>query len=229
MDLKTINLLDLGVTDYREALEVQQKIHHLRVEGKILDTLILTQHKPVITLGKTADESNILLTKEQLAEKDVQVYPVGRGGDVTFHGPGQLVGYPILHLRENQLGVRDYLSQLLDVFITLLENAYGICAHKEFGSYTGVWIDTRKITAVGIQVLSQVSLHGFAYNVSTDLSCFDWIHPCGLLDRKATSLEKELGQHVDWNLAVQQMVDSFGQIFGWQFQKVDREDLLGEE
>lgn len=227
--MKTINLLDLGLMDYPDAMGIQRRIHRLRVESKILDTLILTQHKSVITLGKTADEKNILLSKEQLQERGVQVYPVDRGGDVTYHGPGQLVGYPILHLRENQMGVRDYLSKLLDVFVDLLEDKHGIRAHKEFGTHTGVWIDQRKITAIGIQVLSQVTLHGFAYNISTDLSHFQWIHPCGLLDRTATSLEKELGKEISFERETRSVVDSVSRRFDWKFREIELDALMGEE
>jgi lipoyl(octanoyl) transferase len=227
--MKKVNLLDLGVTDYMDALDIQKKIHQLRVDRRIEDTLILTQHKPVITLGKTADDSNILLGKEALEQKGVRVYSVNRGGDVTFHGPGQLVGYPILHLRESGLGVRDYLSMLLDVFVTLLRESYGLDAHKEFGAYTGVWIEKRKITAIGIQVLSQVTLHGFAYNVSTDLSYFSWIHPCGLMDRFATSLEKEMGEKISWEVSTQQVLDAFAYIFDWQWNWVELNTILSKE
>lgn len=227
--MKKINLLDLGQTKYMDALAIQEKIHALRVDKKIADTLILTQHHPVITLGSTGSMDNLLLNQDMLMKKGVEFYEVGRGGDVTFHGPGQLVGYPILHLRENGLGVRDYLDKILDLFMTMLKEAHHLEAHKEYGSYTGAWIENRKITAIGIQVRHQVSLHGFAYNITTDLSYFQDIHPCGLLDRSATSLEMELGRPVDLDEEIKRTVDYFSRTFQLEMNPVTLGELLNEE
>ena len=190
-------LVDLGRMEYGEALALQERLVALRQRGRIGDAVLLVEHPPVLTLGVRGDRAHILASEETLARAGVSVFPVGRGGDVTYHGPGQIVGYPILHLPSLGLGVKEYVHALEDAVIALLHEDFGIEAGRAEAKYTGVWVGDRKICAIGIAVRHGVAMHGFAFNVDPDLSHFDWIVPCGLADRGVTSVARELGRPVD--------------------------------
>lgn len=192
-----LNIVYLGLIDYKDALELQESLYSRIKEKTLDDTLLLLEHPPVLTLGTRGDRSNIYLSQEQLEKKGVAVYEVRRGGDVTYHGPGQIVGYPLLNLNRHGNDIHDFVFKLQEVFIRLLADEYKLNAHREESKYTGVWVDNEKITAVGIQVRQWTSMHGFAFNVNTDLSHFSWINPCGLTDRGVTSLEKLTGYNHD--------------------------------
>ncbi len=187
-----------GRLDYKEALELQEETQRKRIEGSIPDTLILLEHFPVLTLGRRGDEQNILRSREELMAVGVKVYDVNRGGDVTYHGPGQIVGYPVMDLKEMGRDIKAFVFKIEEVFIRLLLAEFGITAEREDKKYTGVWVGNDKITAIGIAVKQWVTMHGFAFNVNTDLSHFGWINPCGLSDKGVTSIQKLTGKVADF-------------------------------
>ena len=198
-----VHLLHLGRVPYAEALVIQRRVVEARKRQLIGDTLLLLEHPPVLTLGRNATRSNILASAEQLARRGVEVHETNRGGDVTYHGPGQLVGYPIIDLRGDlpgkrgpHLGPVDFVRLLEEVLIRTC-GEFGVLAQRICGR-TGVWtlpggsIPERKLAAIGVHVSQAVTSHGFALNVSTDLRDFEWIVPCGISDRQVTSLDVEV-------------------------------------
>lgn len=247
-----ISVVQLGAIDYALGLRLQAELVAARKDGLIPDALLLLEHKPVITLGRNASEQNVLLTKELLSEKGVELFETDRGGDVTFHGPGQLVGYPIFDLHGfpttgksalKYLGAVDYVRRLEEVLIrTCLE--YGVPA-KRIAGRTGVWTDwggfrspdhqiTRspdsKLAAIGVHISRSVTSHGFALNVNTDLDYFKLIVPCGIADKPVTSLAQELGRDVDLNEVAQCVSRNFGRVFDRQMLAVNTVDeLLGRK
>jgi lipoyl(octanoyl) transferase len=223
-----IHLLQLGRIPYSEGLAIQQRVIAARKAGEIGDTLILLEHLPVLTLGRNSTRANILATDALLAQKGVEIHEINRGGDVTYHGPGQLVGYPIFDLRGDLPGKRGPHLGPVD-FVRLMEEAL-ILTCKDFGvpaqricKRTGVWtlaggtIAEKKIAAIGIHVSQAVTSHGFALNVTTDLRDFDWIVPCGITDRSVTSLELEADPET--NPTMSRAADSAARNFGRVFQR----------
>ena len=197
-----MNLLHLGRVPYGEALAIQQQVIASRKQNLIADTLLLLEHPPVLTLGRNAVRSNVVASDEFLAQRGIELHEINRGGDVTYHGPGQLVGYPIIDLRGDlpgkkgpHLGPVDYVRLLEEVLIRTCGD-FGVMAQR-ISKRTGVWtmaggsILEKKIAAIGVHVSQGVTSHGFALNVTTDLRDFDWIVPCGITDRQVTSLELE--------------------------------------
>ena len=182
-----INILDLGKMDYKPSWDFQKNFHQGVLNGKETDTLILVEHEPVYTFGKNANKEHLLDNNNSM----VKVYNVERGGDVTFHGPGQLVGYPILDLNNFKKNISWFMRTLEKILIECL-NVYSIDAHQKKG-LTGVWVDDEKIGAQGVKISRWVTMHGFSLNVNTDLSFFDPIVPCGIVNCKVTSMEKLLG------------------------------------
>jgi lipoyl(octanoyl) transferase len=234
-----IHLLQLGRISYAEGLAVQQRVVAARKAGEIGDTLLLLEHPPVLTLGRNALRANIIASDELLARKGVEVHDVNRGGDVTYHGPGQLVGYPIFDLRGDLPGKRGPHLGPVD-FVRLIEEAL-IFTCKDFGvpaqrvcKRTGVWtiaggsIAEKKIAAMGIHVSQAVTSHGFALNVTTDLRDFDWIVPCGISDRTITSLELEADPVTEPTIAhaADSVARNFGRIFNRQMLAVESLDEL---
>jgi len=194
-----LDVINAGRMDYLKALTLQEKLLAMRQQGEICDTLILVEHPPVITVGINGNESNIIAGRDILERQGVKIYNVNRGGDVTYHGPGQIVGYPVIDLKHIGKGVKDFIYALEEVFIRLLENEFDIKAEREEGRYTGVWVKGNKITAIGVAVKRWVTMHGFAFNVNTDLEDFKWITPCGITDKGVTSLEKLTGEKQDFS------------------------------
>ena len=192
--IPTIEVLRLGRTAYPDALVLQRTVHEERKAGARGDTLILTEHEPVLTLGRGADAGNILADDARPAALGIDVVSVERGGDVTYHGPGQLVAYPILDLTAYGRDIRRYVRALEESAIGLLA-AYGVAGERRPGT-PGVWVGDAKIASVGVYVSRWVTLHGIAINVDPDLSHFDLIHPCGLIGQRMTSLAVELGRAV---------------------------------
>jgi lipoyl(octanoyl) transferase len=180
----------LGRIGYADALALQQKLVAARAEQRIGDVLLLLEHTPVITLGRGAKKENVLASEGLLRAQGVELFETGRGGDVTYHGPGQLVGYPILDLNGRR-DVRRYVRSLEQVMIDLAAR-FGVTAGRIEG-LNGAWVQDRKLGAVGVRIQRWITLHGFALNVSTDLTAFDLIVPCGIKDKRVTSLAKELG------------------------------------
>ena len=184
-----LDVRDLGVVPYGAALELQRSLAEDRIAGRIPDTLLLLEHPPVITLGRGTKQTSLPIDTEALHRRGIETFEIERGGDVTYHGPGQLVGYPILDLQRHKPDLHWYLRQLEAMLIDALA-AFGISAERNTG-YTGVWTGGRKIASIGIHVRQWVTWHGFALNVTTDLSPFSLIVPCGIPDVVMTSIEKE--------------------------------------
>ncbi len=209
--MRELNLLDLGLREYKEVWRLQDKLVKKRMAGEAKDTLILVEHFPVITLGKQAKKEEILVSPERLSKKGITVFLVDRGGKATFHGPGQLVAYPILNLTLIKRDVHWYIRNLERVIIKSLARleVKGECK----GGYTGVWIGENKIASIGVGVKKWVTYHGLALNVSTNLSYFSLINSCGL-DKKITSITEILSSPMEMNRVKTALVDSFCEVFG---------------
>lgn len=220
-----LNVVFLGRTDYKEALDMQGMILMLRQKKKIDNTLLLLEHPPVITLGKRGVYSNIITPIVELRANGISIYEVARGGDVTYHGPGQIVGYPIIDLKDINKGVKDFVWGIEEVFIRLLENQFDITARRDEQKYTGVWVGDEKITAIGIAVKHWVTMHGFAFNVNTELGHFKMINPCGITDKGVTSLEQLLGFPQNLDMLNESIADYFCETFGFQPEIIDRRNL----
>ena len=203
----------LGLVPYSAAVDLQKDLVEQRRAGRIPDTLLLLEHPHVITLGvKLADaRSHIVATPEMLAARAVDVVETGRGGDVTYHGPGQLVAYPIVDLKPDRQDVHRYVRDLEDVMIRLCA-AFGVAAGR-IGGLSGTWVGDRKIGAIGVRISRWITSHGLAFNVSSDLSYFDLIVPCGIADRGVTSLSRELGRPVSVDEAAEALVPAFAGVF----------------
>lgn len=212
-----IEVRRLGTVPYAEALELQAQLVQQRRDGTIADQLLLLEHPPVITLGVKArnDRSHVLASEEVLRAQGVDMHESGRGGDVTYHGPGQLVGYPILHLDEPaRRDVHRYVRDLEEMLIRALAE-FGIEASRAPG-LTGVWVGSDKVAAIGVRISRWVTSHGFALNVDTDLSRFDLIVPCGIRGRGVTSMQRLLGRTVGLVAASEAVERSFMAVFGRQ-------------
>ncbi len=201
-----------GVTPYGEILELQRRIAAARITGEVAqDVLLLLEHDPVVTMGRSSKDKNLIASKDFLAGRGVELFEVERGGDVTFHGPGQLVGYPIIDLKRHKQDLHWYLRQLEQAIISTL-SGFGIAAARNVG-YTGVWTGRRKIASIGVHARDWVTWHGFALNVSTDLSYFDMIVPCGIPGVVMTSIEKETEMPVPLNIVVAGFIAEFSRLF----------------
>jgi len=204
-----IDIIDLGYMEYEKALEVQMNQWEKVSREEARDTLYLVEHPPVITLGIRGKTDNILLPGDELKRLGVSIHRINRGGDVTYHGPGQIVGYPIMNLNHWGRDIHLFVERIENTFINLLDKYYGIAADRGERTYTGVWVGTDKITAIGIQVKRWTTMHGFAFNVNTDLSHFRWIVPCGLTDRGVTSVEKLTNKKQDMELLKKRTAEMF--------------------
>ncbi len=202
----------LGMVPYEAALELQQRLAQARGEGRSGDLILLLQHPSVFTIGRFKGGEDITVPPERLAREGIAVCHTNRGGGITYHGPGQLVGYPILSLKENGLGVREYIWKLEAAIIqTLL--ALGIQGYRLAG-YPGVWASGKKVCSIGIHVSRHITTHGFALNVTTDLRYFEYMRPCGLTGEVMTSVSELLGHRVAVEAIIEQLVPSFSEIFG---------------
>lgn len=220
---------DLGAIDYKQAWDYQESLFTSVVNAKVHNRykdatplpvkhyFLFCEHYPVITLGKNANTGNVLLSKEMLEKRNIALFPINRGGDVTFHGPGQIVGYPILDLDAFYTDIGRYLRDIEEVIIRTIA-VYGVKGERMKG-VTGVWLDAnnpyqaRKICAIGIRCSRWVTMHGFAFNVNTDLSFFETIVPCGLNDKKVTSLQVELNKELDMEEVKQLVKSNFENVF----------------
>jgi lipoyl(octanoyl) transferase len=249
-----ISVLQLGTLDYATGLRLQQKLVQLRKDGRIGDVLLLLEHTPVITLGRNAKAANVIASSEQLVERGVEVFECDRGGDVTFHGPGQLVGYPIFDLRglgsadgkRKTLGAVEYVRRLEEVLIRSCAD-FRISSQRVAG-LTGVWTTSdrivpgepesrlgvenqypegaAKVAAIGVHISRGVTSHGFALNVNTDLDYFDLIIPCGITSKSVTSMAKELGEHVSLQEVAHSISRNFGVVFHSQILWLENLDSL---
>ncbi len=241
-----LQVLQLGVVEYATALKLQETLVELRKQGRIADTLLLLEHPPVITLGRNAKERNIIASLESLAHRGVEVFEINRGGDVTFHGPGQLVGYPICDLRgfTPKIGAVEFVRRLEEALIRTCAE-FGIGAQR-VNDLTGVWTqadvaaasssagqnigssEIRKIAAIGVHISRGVTSHGFALNVETDLDYFKLIVPCGIADKPVTSMAAELGPEKlpSIDAVSQTLTRQFGSVFGTQILWLESLDSL---
>jgi lipoyl(octanoyl) transferase len=243
-----ISVVQLGTVDYATGLRLQQQLIALRKEEKIGDVLLLLEHKPVITLGRNAKAANVVASPELLKQRGVELFECDRGGDVTFHGPGQLVGYPIFDLRgfrvgadafvrpdesktrhaaRKTLGAVEFVRRLEDVLMRACADS-GIPT-KRVAGLTGVWTDQAseaKLAAIGVHISRHVTSHGFALNVNTDLNYFNLIVPCGITSKPVTSMQKELGKQLDLNAVAESISRNFGVVFQSQILWVDTLDAL---
>lgn len=201
----------LGNIPYGEAHRLQERLVELRKRDEIPDRLLLLEHPHVITLGRAAETANVLADARIREELGVELFETGRGGDVTYHGPGQLVGYPIIHLAPDRCDVRRYVRDLEEVMIRVAAE-YGIRAGRIDG-LTGIWVGDEKLGAIGVRISRWVTMHGFAFNVNTDLDYFQLIVPCGIRDHGVTSLERLLGRRIDLFEVANRMQNQFGQVF----------------
>ena len=217
------NYIDLGLKDYKECWDYQEEkladiVADKRSSGKPSDKnyFLLVEHPHVYTLGKSGDEKNLLAHSDLLKKIEATYYKINRGGDITYHGPGQLVGYPIIDLENYKIGVREYIEKMEDAIIATIA-AYGLKGGRKEGA-TGVWLDAdhkvraRKICAIGVRVSRYVTMHGFALNVNTDLRYFSYINPCGLTFG-VTSIQQELGKEVPMEEVKEILKDKFNELY----------------
>jgi len=210
---RIVEVQRLGVVSYREALDLQKHLVELRKANEIPDQLLLLEHPPVITLGvKTRnDRSHVVATPATLEEEGVEVFESGRGGDVTYHGPGQLVGYPIMDLRPDRCDVHRYVRDLEEMLIRVAAE-FGVTAGRSNG-LTGVWVGDDKLAAIGVRIARWVTSHGFALNVSTNLAHFNLIVPCGIVDRGVTSLARVTNRAIDMDEVAGITAAAFAAVF----------------
>jgi lipoyl(octanoyl) transferase len=228
---------DLGVIDYKSAWDYQGKLlqenvtvkSSLRNDSSLIGKIdtqhyfLLCEHSPVYTLGKSGDMSNVLMSEEELADNNIQFFKINRGGDITFHGLGQIVGYPILDLEKFYTDIGKYLRNIEEVIILTLAD-YGIIGDRSKGE-TGVWIEPnipgkeRKICAIGVRCSRWITMHGFALNVNTDLNYFNNIIPCGIANKQVTSIEKELGKKVDFEEVKLRVKENFCKVFNVEYKQ----------
>ncbi|HLO60647.1 MAG TPA: lipoyl(octanoyl) transferase LipB [Bacteroidales bacterium] len=233
--MNRVNFIDLGLKDYKETWDFQQEIQNNVIRAKtgedpssVLPCLIFVEHPHVYTLGKSGKENNLLIHDDFIKSINASYYKIDRGGDITYHGPGQLVGYPVFDLDALKIGVKKYI-QLLEESIILMLSDFGITAGRLDGA-TGVWIESspmpkqKKICAIGVKISRGVTMHGFALNVSTDLTYFSWINPCGFTDKGVTSMEKETGQPVSMDVVKKALIRRMEEQFGIEIPPFSRND-----
>jgi len=220
--------IDLGLIGYADAYALQKRVVAARKAEAIEDVLLLCEHPHVITQGRNGKREHLLVSERVLQQKGVEYHETSRGGDITYHGPGQIVGYPILNLGAIRRDVVWYVRTLEEAMIRATSE-FGIAAQRVAGK-TGIWVRTEnseeKLGAIGVHISRWVTSHGFAYNVSTDLRNFDWIVPCGIADRKATSLEKLLGRSVEEKEVAPRIANYLGELLELEMKEASRKELL---
>ena len=227
MENRILTYCNLGITDYKEAWDLQRLIFNQVVSGESLDTFILLEHPNTYTLGKIGDKKNLIGSSKYLGENNISVYEIDRGGDITYHGPGQIVGYPIINLENWKKDTHKYLRALEEVIILTCKN-YGLDAIRN-PKYTGVWIGDKKIAAIGIKISRWVTMHGFAFNVNTDLSLYNGIVPCGIKDKEVTSLQKGLNREINISEVKVALLENFKLVFNYESVKEINEAVLRPE
>ena len=218
-----INVVELGRADYKSVWDFQKCMWQLRIDERIPDIVLLVEHDHVVTIGKSTQEDSLLMGTDSLADKGIPVYEIERGGDATYHGPGQLVAYPIFHLTGNKRILSVFIYDLEEVMIRTLSQ-FKISASRKSG-HPGVWVGDKKIGSIGIAVKRWVSTHGFALNVNTDLSFFRYLKPCGLDSRVITSMAEIIGRKVDMKEVAVVVRHNFGQVFQVNTERQDNDYL----
>jgi len=219
--MQTCETRYLGLTPYAEAHNLQQQLVEQRKHDEISDQFLLLEHPHVITLGRAANRANVLIDDAARARLGVELFDTGRGGDVTYHGPGQLVGYPIIKLLPGHQDVRRYVRNIQEVLVRAARD-FGVEAEPRDGDYIGVWVGGEKLAAIGIRISRWVTMHGFAFNVTTDLNYFRLIVPCGIRGHGVTSLQKLLGHPVEMDTVAQSVARHFGEVFNWRMSTIER-------
>lgn len=222
--MKKILATYIGKTNYKEIWDLQKKIWSLRKESLIDDVLILNQHNHVYTIGKNGNQNHLLANEAELQSRGAELFYIDRGGDITYHGPGQLVGYPIINLQNYYLDVHRYLRDIEETIILTLRD-FGIEA-KHIDGLTGVWVKNDKIAAIGIKVSRWITMHGFALNVHTDLSYFDHIIPCGIFNKGVTSIREILQRELDISEIVNSYYKNFERIFNCKLEIMSNQDFF---
>ena len=218
-------IVNLGHGRYLEVLDLQRKLVDLRQKNSVPDILLIVEHEPVITLGRREKTTNILSTSVELASEGIKVHPVERGGDVTYHGPGQLVLYPIVHLTQRSLSVRSFVYLLEETIIQVLAD-FGIRAGRN-PQHRGVWVSHLKVAALGVAIRRWVSFHGIALNVSPDMDHFCHINPCELKSEQVTSMAKLLGENPSMEQVIKKVVDRFVELFPGKWRDISPNEVFG--
>jgi len=219
-------LIKTELLDYQKAWDLQRNLHQARFKGIVDDALILTEHPHTYTIGKSGHEENLITDESVLNSQGIKVYRIDRGGDITYHGPGQIVGYPILDLHNYYLDVHRFLRDLEEVIIQTLAE-YAIQAGRVAG-LTGVWVNGAKVAAIGVKVSRWVTMHGFAFNVNMDLNYFGNIIPCGITHKPVTSMARLLGTKLSFSNVQDQICKKFSQIFEIKLTRHKLEDILSK-
>lgn len=214
----------LGRTDYKEIWDLQKQLFGLRAENKIPDILLLNEHNHVYTIGKSGNGNHLLAGEHELRSSGAEVYHTDRGGDITYHGPGQIVGYPILDLNNYYLDTHKYLRDIEEVLILTMKD-FQVHGTRSEGM-TGIWVGNNKIAAIGVKISRWITMHGFAFNVNTDLSYFDRIIPCGIFHKGVTSLQQVLNRTVDISEVNKSLVKNFEKVFGVKISTLEKEDFF---
>jgi lipoate-protein ligase B len=202
----------LGLVEYNTGCKLQEIIQQQRLQNSVPDVLILLEHPPVYTIGRHSAESEITIPRATMLIEEISLFETDRSGDITYHGPGQIVGYPILNLKKLNISVNEYLRKLEEIVMNLLHD-FNIAGHRNEG-YSGVWVGDKKICSLGIHVSHHITTHGFALNVNNDLRYFEYIRPCGLPGKDITSISRLLGHHVQMETIVDKLQKHFMSIFG---------------
>lgn len=201
----------LGLMEYEKAYRLQKMLHERRVRGEIPDALILLEHTPTFTIGKSGKVDNVLISHAELKAKGISLFFVERGGDVTYHGPGQIVGYPIIDLRNRNKDIHRFVHDLEEVLIRTLRD-FAIESERDV-THPGVWVNKQEVAAIGLSVRKWVSMHGFALNVNPQMEPFSLINPCGFSNRKATSVSQILGREVPLEMVSERLISHFAEVF----------------
>ncbi len=216
-----VRVLDLGLVDYLPALDLQTNLRDRRIAGEIPDTLVLLEHPPVITLGRSGNMENVLVSESELSNRGIQLFHTNRGGDVTYHGPGQIVGYPIMDLTQHGTDLRKHVGKLEEVLIQALDTLAVKSNRRE--KETGIWVGDNKIASIGIHVKRWVTMHGFALNVAPDMEHLSLIHHCGIKDAPMTSVEGILGRPEPRADVLRALTKAFGLVFGLRLEGAPEE------
>ena len=211
---RTCLIYDLGTVGYEDAFQVQQRLIDIVSQG-LFDVLLLLEHHPCLTIGRFRGEEDIIAAPETITSEGISIFHTNRGGGVTYHGPGQLVGYPILNLMKNKLGVSRYIWKLEEVVLKTLLNL-GIHGGRVSG-HPGVWVGEEKVCSIGLRIIQGIAMHGFALNVNPNLHHFKFIHPCGLTDKKITSVSRLMGYEVIVDDIKESLLKAFSQVFHFRF------------
>ncbi len=222
--MDTVYHIDLGLTDYNEVWQLQRQINLTKQKTKCCDLIITNEHNHVYTLGKSGDRNHLLSDTDTLRKNKISYFEIDRGGDLTYHGPGQLVCYPIFDLTNYYKDAHRYLRDLEEVIVRTLKE-YGIVSHKD-EEYTGVWIGEEKICAIGIKISRWITMHGLAFNINNDLSYFDKIIPCGIFHKGVTSVKKILGKEISFEEVKNVVIKKFVEVFPINIEHITYEKLL---